>query len=227
MPVAVAALARLGVALPARSAPFTGIRYVAAGEVAEADFPGGALGRGVRRTAAPRRARRRRRGGRASSSVWGRAATGLLPGGVATADGAVAARFVVGADGLRSQVRAWAGLAAARRAPRRFGVVRHFRRAPWSGRVEVTFGDGVEAYVTPLAYAPTAARSASPCSGAATATASTRSSRGACRPRSRGASRARPCSAATAAPARSTSARAAPCAAAWRSSATPPATSTR
>jgi flavin-dependent dehydrogenase len=150
MPSAVAALARLDVALPLRSAPFTGIRYVCGEAVAEADFPAGALGRGVRRTelhAALAAAA-------AAAGVelhWGCAATGLTAAGVATAAGELAARFVVGADGLRSKVRAWAGLARASRARRRFGVVRHFRRAPWVARVEVTFGDRVEAYVTPLA----------------------------------------------------------------------------
>jgi flavin-dependent dehydrogenase len=79
----------------------------------------------------------------------------LTAAGVETAGGEVRARFVVGADGLRSKVRAWAGLAAGlatgERTRRRFGVVRHFRCAPWSARVEVHFGDRAEAYVTPLA----------------------------------------------------------------------------
>jgi flavin-dependent dehydrogenase len=33
--------------------------------------------------------------------------------------------------------------------PHRFGARQHFARAPWSDFVEVTVGDGVEAYVTP------------------------------------------------------------------------------
>ena len=150
MPSAVAALARLGVVPPARAAPFTGIRYVCGQRVAEADFAGGATGRGVRRTLL--------HGALAEAATtagvelhWGRAATGLTARGIATDAGEIAARYVVGADGLRSKVRAWAGLARASRAPRRFGVVRHLRRAPWTARVEVTFGARVEAYVTPLA----------------------------------------------------------------------------
>lgn len=150
MPSALAALARLGVAVPARSAPFTGIRYRAGGALAEADFPAGQSGRGVRRT----ELHAALAGAAAAAGVelaWGRAATGLTATGIATDQGELAARWVVGADGLRSRVRAWAGLERTRRAPRRCGVVRHFRRAPWSARVEVTFGAGVEAYVTPLA----------------------------------------------------------------------------
>lgn len=150
MPAAVAALDRLGVALPARSAPFTGIRYVCGGAVAEADFADGATGRGVRRTLL-HAALAEAAGAAGVELRWGCAATGLTPRGLATDEGELATRFVVGADGLRSKVRAWAGLARESRAPRRFGVVRHLGRAPWSTRVEVTFGDRVEAYVTPLA----------------------------------------------------------------------------
>ncbi|HET9766262.1 MAG TPA: hypothetical protein VFS60_05420, partial [Thermoanaerobaculia bacterium] len=57
---------------------------------------------------------------------------------------------VVGADGLLSHVRGWAGLAGAPPRRRRFGVRRHFRLAPWSDLVEVHWCDGIEAYVTPV-----------------------------------------------------------------------------
>lgn len=153
MPAAVAALARLGVALPRRSMPFSGIGYRLGELHAEADFPGGACGLGARRTelSAALLAAAEAAG---VELRFGVAATGLAPAGLTTSHGELAARFVVGADGLRSRVRRGAGLerAAGRRAvPKRFGVVRHFARVPWSRRVEVWFGDGCEAYVTPLA----------------------------------------------------------------------------
>ncbi len=73
--------------------------------------------------------------------------------GVLTDRGLAEARWVVGADGLRSRVRAWAGCDAApgRRAPlaRRFGMRQHFVMEPWCDTVEVYWGPGCEAYVTP------------------------------------------------------------------------------
>jgi flavin-dependent dehydrogenase len=48
-------------------------------------------------------------------------------------------------------VRGWAGLAGRAPRRRRFGVRRHYRLDPWTDLVEVHWGDGVEAYVTPVA----------------------------------------------------------------------------
>lgn len=50
-----------------------------------------------------------------------------------------------------SSSSAAAGASASARASRRWGLRRHYRVAPWSDRVEVHWGDGVEAYVTPVA----------------------------------------------------------------------------
>jgi flavin-dependent dehydrogenase len=67
-----------------------------------------------------------------------------------TEQGPIEARWLVGADGLHSQVRGACGFAM-RTAPRkRFGMRRHFRLAPWSDDVEVHWADGAEAYVTPV-----------------------------------------------------------------------------
>lgn len=60
-------------------------------------------------------------------------------------------RLVVGADGLRSQVRRWAHLEGRPRQLRRLGARQHFRIAPWSSFVDVFQGRGIEAYVTPCA----------------------------------------------------------------------------
>src|SRR5262249_53800115 len=62
--------------------------------------------------------------------------------------GALEARVVVAADGLRSPLRQAAGLERAERAGR-FGLRQHFRVAPWSEFVEVHWAPGIEAYVTP------------------------------------------------------------------------------
>lgn len=64
----------------------------------------------------------------------------------------VRARVLVAADGLASPVRLREGLDVPR-AARRFGLRRHLAVAPWADAVEVHFGDGVEAYVTPVGRA--------------------------------------------------------------------------
>lgn len=152
LPAGLAALARLGVPLAAGQ-PFRGIRYLSGEDVACADFPGGELGRGVRRTdlhaALARRAREvgaELRFEERVESVAGATAT--------TGRGEeVRGRYLVGADGLHSQVRA----AIAGEAPAsadagalRFGVTRHFAGGAALDRVEVVFGDRAEAYLTPL-----------------------------------------------------------------------------
>ena len=160
MPDALAALSELGVDLGGAGQPFDGIWYVLGSLAASAPYPHGARGRGVARPelhavlwraaeAAGVELLAERAEGLAESGESGGA-----PVGVRTERGTVGARFVVGADGLRSKVRAWAGLASAREVPRgreRFGIRRHLELAATSGRVEVVFGHGAEAYLTPLA----------------------------------------------------------------------------
>jgi flavin-dependent dehydrogenase len=58
--------------------------------------------------------------------------------------------MLVGADGLASPLREWAGLALPARS-RRFGLRRLFRIVPWSALVEVHWRGDAEAYVTPVA----------------------------------------------------------------------------
>jgi menaquinone-9 beta-reductase len=62
----------------------------------------------------------------------------------------VAARLLVGADGLNSIVRQWAGLQGPKAKRLRWGVSQHFELSPWSNFVEVHWGNGIEAYITPL-----------------------------------------------------------------------------
>lgn len=150
MPEGVAQLEALGVAVgPHERQPFLGVRYIDGDVVATGDFPD-RPGLGIRRPVL-HRALADRATNVGADLRWGTAAKGLTTGGVATDDGEVAARWIVGADGRGSRVRRWAGLEG--RAPRagRFGVRRHFALPPWSDHVEVHWGDGCEAYVTPVA----------------------------------------------------------------------------
>jgi flavin-dependent dehydrogenase len=148
MPDGVDALRALGVEPP--GVDFRGIRYVDEANTAEAPFPGGP-GRGVRRTAlhAAMAAAVERVG---IEVRWATKVESVsLAGEVRTERETLRAEWVIGADGLLSHVRGWAGLAGKPPRRRRFGVRRHFRRAPWSDLVEVHWRDGVEAYVTPVA----------------------------------------------------------------------------
>ncbi|HEY4563504.1 MAG TPA: monooxygenase, partial [Thermoanaerobaculia bacterium] len=151
MPDAVARLREIGV-VP-HGFPFRGIRYFDRGSVAEGLFPQ-AEGLGVRRTEL-HEALVRRAGEVGVDLRWGVKAEGLREGGVETDQGILAARWIVGADGLRSRVRQWAGLDGGGdpllQPLLRYGVRRHFAMAPWSDFVEVYWGPGCEAYVTPVA----------------------------------------------------------------------------
>lgn len=140
MPAGVAALESLGVRVAGR--PFAGVRYVCGDLTAEGSFRERA-GMGVRRLALHEALRDR---AAAVGVRWERGTVTSLD--VRSSHGA---RFLIGADGLHSKVRALAGADLPSRGPARFGMRRHFRVEPWSDRVEVHFAPGVEAYVTPVA----------------------------------------------------------------------------
>lgn len=65
-----------------------------------------------------------------------------------TSEGAIRAKLLVAADGLRSPIRRLSGLDGAPQRLRRFGLRQHFRVSPWTSFVEVYLSDGIEAYVT-------------------------------------------------------------------------------
>jgi 2-polyprenyl-6-methoxyphenol hydroxylase-like FAD-dependent oxidoreductase len=155
MPRGVDALERLGVRSLLSSGEcraFRGIRYVDAdGTSAEGSLSGDALA--VRRTAlVGAMADRARELGadvrfgcdlalhvRSRAGVW-----------LESDRGCETARMLVAADGLASRLRKDEGLEVTVRGAKRFGLRRHFARAPWSSHVEVHLGDGAEAYVTPV-----------------------------------------------------------------------------
>ena len=152
MPGAVMALAGLGVEVGGR--PFAGIRYAEAHRSVEARFRGGP-GRGVRRTEL--HAGLAAAAERAGVEVVPRAMARLEQDGAGVRVGlsgatasSVRARFVVAADGLHSPTRRLLDLGVAARGPRRYGLRRHFRIAPWTDLVEVHWSGGGEAYVTPV-----------------------------------------------------------------------------
>jgi flavin-dependent dehydrogenase len=153
MPLGVTELRALGLALPPGTGmPFRGIRYLDGETRAQGRFPAGE-GLGLRRTAlvALLASRARALGAELRDGCrvadWERTRDGIR---VNTSAGALEARLLVGADGLRSRVRRAAGLEAAP-GRGRFGLRRHFRVSNAPDFVEVHWGEGIEAYVTPVA----------------------------------------------------------------------------
>ncbi|MFC7403572.1 NAD(P)/FAD-dependent oxidoreductase [Georgenia alba] len=148
MPSAVDRLERLGVRPDGHV--LRGIRYVAAGDAArcaEATFRADP-GRGVRRTVL--HAALREAVDAAGVPVEPRSVTELVPREHDVLADGTPARYMVVADGLHSPLRRRLGLDAPVRGPRRYGLRRHVRVAPWSDLVEVHWAPRAEAYVTPV-----------------------------------------------------------------------------
>lgn len=149
MPAGVDHLHRLGVVIPeTRTADFRGIRYLDGDLEAEARFTTGA-GLGIRRTVL-QGALVRRAEDLGVELQWGATVRALEGTGVQTDRGRFGGRFLVAADGRLSRMRRMAGIATRVPARRRFGVRRHYRRAPWADTVDVFWADEGEAYVTPV-----------------------------------------------------------------------------
>ena len=145
MPGAVAALAGLGIDPDGH--PLRGIRYLAEGTSAQADFRHGS-GRGVRRTVLHTALRK------AVEDVGVVVVPSPVHDVVQSATGVrvdgTAARYLVAADGLHSPVRRELGMQAPAGQGRRFGLRCHATIAPWTDHVEVHWSPTAEAYITPV-----------------------------------------------------------------------------
>jgi flavin-dependent dehydrogenase len=150
MPDGVPALAELGVDLPAAIGfRLRGIRFLNNNLSITAGFPVG-NGLAIRRMAlhelliqAAERAGVAMRWGVKNVRLDGRA--------IVSDGGTLKARWIIGADGQRSQVRKEAGLDSYLSERRRYGFRQHFRIAPWSLYVELYWGSKCQVYVTPVA----------------------------------------------------------------------------
>lgn len=146
MPPALLTLKQMGVETPA-GVSFKGIRYVDGHTNADGEFSDGP-GLGVRRTELHRVLSNRVTElgiPVVSESVtdWAQDEDGVTVNGTP-------ARWMIGADGLQSRIRARLGVSIPAKFPARLGVRRHFKMAPWSPFVEVHWSPHAEAYVTPV-----------------------------------------------------------------------------
>ena len=150
MPDSRAALASLGVTIPEeRGWRFRGIRFLESGISFASDFPLG-MGLGVRRPIL-QQAMVAAASAAGVRLMWRTPVSGLTGDGVNVSGSTIRARWIIGADGLHSRVRDWTGLDVPGRGVRRFGFRRHYAIAPWSGFMELHWGDSEQIYVTPVA----------------------------------------------------------------------------
>lgn len=82
--------------------------------------------------------------------LWNTLVTGLTPNGAMVGGSELTAKWVIGADGIRSRVRRWCGLDPSSQGAVRFGHRRHYRVKPWTDYMEIYWGKGMQAYVTPV-----------------------------------------------------------------------------
>jgi flavin-dependent dehydrogenase len=147
MPQAVRALGELGVNPQGRA--IRGIRYTDGSRGVDAAFRHGP-GRGVRRTTLQGALLDAARV--AGVKVVDSRAVDVRPDADGVSVDGRRARYLAAADGLHSPIRRQLGLqrAAPSKTPPRWGTRQHFAVAPWSDLVEVHWGQGAEAYVTPV-----------------------------------------------------------------------------
>jgi 2-polyprenyl-6-methoxyphenol hydroxylase-like FAD-dependent oxidoreductase len=167
MPPGVEVLRRLGLydaVLATGARPIQGVSYQHPGghPKAFAPFPpppdgGAAWALGVRRTSFDAALVDAVRHEPRATVIERARVTGLMRGpsgrvsGVETSGDPIGARIVIGADGLHSKVRTWAGLAKLSRPHRRFGLAGHWR-VDTTGRdaLLITLADGHEWYEAPV-----------------------------------------------------------------------------
>jgi flavin-dependent dehydrogenase len=150
LPGTLAALRELGITIQAGDGQiFRRICFIDGVTSAEANFPGEG-GIGVRRTVLHQKmVERAEECG--VELLWSTPVTGILQSGAVLGANMIQAKWVIGADGIRSRVRRWSGLDAGAHREVRFAQRRHYRIPPRTDCVEVHWGRKMQAYVTPLA----------------------------------------------------------------------------
>jgi 2-polyprenyl-6-methoxyphenol hydroxylase-like FAD-dependent oxidoreductase len=149
MPDTLIALRKLGVTVTSHEGfPFRGIRFLDGHVRAEASLPSGP-GMGIRRIALHRKmVEQAQRIG--ITTLWNTPVTGLGREGIDAGGETIAARWVIGADGIGSRVRRWAGLERSSRSHLRYAWRRHYSVNSWSDNIEIYWTPNGQAYVTPV-----------------------------------------------------------------------------
>lgn len=149
LPDAVAALQRLGVVFgPADGFALRGVRFTDAGISVAAAFRDG-HGLGVRREVLHRRLLERAEAC-GVHFAWNTPVSGLRENGVIADGNQIRSRWTIGADGILSRMRRWAGLESTAPHGGRFAYRQHFRARAWSELAEVYWHKDEQIYITPI-----------------------------------------------------------------------------
>jgi flavin-dependent dehydrogenase len=148
MPDAITALKNLGVLLPATERScLRGVRFHSCGLSAEAVFPSSGGGVSIRRTIL-HDTMADYAAALGIELLWRSVVTGIDGEGVQLADRKVRTSWIIGADGVNSRVRRWAGLDTYSRTKLRYAFRRHYRITPWTDRLEIYWGKHSQAFAT-------------------------------------------------------------------------------
>jgi len=149
MPTTMSALRALGVPLGSEDGqPLRGVCFKDSYSALNANFPGFS-GFGIRRTVLHRKmADRAEECG--VKLLWNTPVAGLSKEGATVGGQVIHATWIVGADGVHSRVRRWAGLESRGKQSSRLAQRQHFRIKPWTNCMEIHWGETAQAYVTPL-----------------------------------------------------------------------------
>ncbi len=148
LPDGVAAIRSLGVNLDSTTAiPFCGLTFSDEKSAVSGAFTFGTAF-GIRRTALHRLLVERATD-LGVSFAWGSRALRFDSRAVHTTNGSFTYRWLIGADGERSGVARFAGLAPHSSIRPRFGFRRHYEIEPWNDRMEFHWGHGCQMAVTP------------------------------------------------------------------------------
>jgi menaquinone-9 beta-reductase len=149
MPDTLEALRNLGIEIDeSEGFSFRGIRFLVPGTKVEASFPFG-TGMGVRRPVLHQRLVKQAHDVGVRFQ-WKTPISGLCEDGIVIRGRVVTAQWIIGADGINSRVRKWAGLDAKIPGKHRYAFRRHYSIKPWSDCMELYWGDLGQAYVTPV-----------------------------------------------------------------------------
>jgi len=151
MPDTLSVLRELGIAInPAEGFAFRGIRFLDEGLTIDGNFPFG-QGIGLRRPLLHQRMidQAQRVG---VTLLWNTSVSGLSREGALVGGKTIAARWIVGADGIRSRVRRFCGLEVPILTRPRYAFRRHYHVKPWTDCMEIYWGRHAQAYVTPVGH---------------------------------------------------------------------------
>jgi flavin-dependent dehydrogenase len=149
MPDTLSVLSELGVEInPAEGFAFCGIRFVDGNLEVDGRFPFG-QGLGLRRPLLHQEMIKRAQQ-LGVTLLWNTSVSGISRDGALVGGKTIAARWIIGADGIRSRVRRWCGLEVPVPTQPRYAFRRHYYVEPWTDCMEIHWGHNAQAYVTPV-----------------------------------------------------------------------------